>query len=87
MTDIKSFFQELDTEQEKAFRKWARENYEALAHINETWHPSVRDECNKINDELLAKHEQQLADRGDDLTETTRHQLEDEIEYIKDQLV
>ena len=87
MTDIKSFFQELYKAQEEAFRKWARENYEALAHINETWHPSVRDECNKLNDELLAKHEQQLADSGDDLTETTRHQLEDEIEYIKDQLV
>ena len=87
MTDIKSFFQELDTAQEEAFRKWARENYEALDHINETWHPSVRDECNKINDELLANYEQRLADSGDDLTEATRLQLEDKIEYIKHQLV
>ena len=87
MTDIKSFFQELDTEQEKAFRKWARENYKALDHINETWHPSVRDECNKINDELLTNYEQRLTDSGDDLTEPTRQQLEDKIEYIKNQLV
>ena len=86
MTDIKSFFQELDTEQEKAFRKWARENYEALDHINETWHPSVRDECNKINNELLTKHEQQLAD-GNHLTEHTREHLENVIESIKEQLV
>jgi len=86
MTDIKSFFQELDTEQEKAFRKWARENYEALAHINETWHPSVRDECNKINNELLANYEQQLAD-SDHLTEHTREHLENVIESIKEQLV
>ena len=86
MTDIKSFFQELDTAQEEAFRKWARENYKALDHINETWHPSVRDECNKINDELLANYEQQLADGGH-LTEHTREHLENVIESIKEQLV
>ena len=86
MTDIKEFFQELDTEQEKAFRKWARENYEALDHIKEVWHPSVRDECNKINNELLAKHEHQLA-YSIHLTEHTREHLENVIESIKEQLV
>tara|TARA_R110000824_G_C15140762_1_gene669991 strand:+ start:276 stop:539 length:264 start_codon:yes stop_codon:yes gene_type:complete len=87
MTDINTLFQELSPEQEQAFRKWARENYEALDHIKDIWHPSVRDECNKINNELLANYEQRLADSGDDLTEPTRQQLEDKIEYIKDQLV
>tara|TARA_R110002051_G_scaffold243408_1_gene303437 strand:+ start:82 stop:345 length:264 start_codon:yes stop_codon:yes gene_type:complete len=87
MADINTLFQELSPEQEQAFRKWARENYEALDHIKDIWHPSVRDECNKINNELLANYEQRLADSGDDLTEPTRQQLEDKIEYIKDQLV
>lgn len=87
MIDINTLFQELSPEQEQSFRKWARENYEALEHIKDIWHPSVRDECNKINNELLANYEQRLADSGDDLTEPTRQQLEDKIEYIKDQLV
>ena len=87
MTDINTLFQELSPEQEQAFRKWARENYEALDHIKDIWHPSVRDECNNINNELLAKHEQQLADKWAFLTEPKRQQLEDKIEYIKDQLV
>jgi len=87
MTDINTLFQELSPEQEQAFRKWARENYEALDHIKDIWHPSVRDECNKINNELLANYEQRLADKWAFLTEPTRQQLEDKIEYIKDQLV
>jgi len=87
MIDINTLFQELSPEQEQSFRKWARENYKALEHIKDIWHPSVRDECNKINNELLANYEQRLADSGDDLTEPTRQQLEDKIEYIKDQLV
>ena len=87
MIDINTLFQELSPEQEQSFRKWARENYKALEHIKDMWHPSVRDECNKINNELLANYEQRLADSGDDLTEPTRQQLEDKIEYIKDQLV
>ncbi len=43
------------TKEEEEYREWARENYEALADTNDAWHPVVRDECRKINDEYIKK--------------------------------
>lgn len=44
-------FRELDESEDQEFRKWARENYVPLEDISEHWHPVVRDECAKINNE------------------------------------
>lgn len=44
-------FRELTPEEEKEFRKWARENYQPLTEIKGIWHPVVQDECVKINKE------------------------------------
>jgi hypothetical protein len=42
-------FRELNEEEEKDFRQWARDNYVAHSEINSVWHPTVRDECEIIN--------------------------------------
>jgi hypothetical protein len=42
-------FRELNEEEEKEFRQWARENYTPHSEINSVWHPIVRDECQIIN--------------------------------------
>lgn len=44
-------FRDLNLEEEKEFRQWARENYKPGDEINSVWHPVVRDECEKINQE------------------------------------
>lgn len=45
------FFKQLDSEEEKTFRKWARDNYKVGEPISGVWHPAVQDECVKINTE------------------------------------
>ena len=45
-------FRNLNAEEEKDFRQWARENYVALEPIKGIWHPVVQDECRKINEEV-----------------------------------
>ena len=42
-------FRTLDSKEELEFRQWARDNYEVGTEINTAWHPSVRDECEKMN--------------------------------------
>ena len=54
-------FLELSPNQEEAFRKWARENYKPLNPIKEVWHSSVRDECEKMDQEFKITYEQRLA--------------------------
>ena len=44
-------FRELTSEEEKEFRKWARDNYKPLQPIEGFWHPVIQDECVKINKE------------------------------------
>lgn len=44
-------FRDLDTAEQAAFRKWARENYKPLSPIDGVWHPIVQDECVQINAE------------------------------------
>ena len=45
------FFIKLDDETEKPFREWARENYDPGSEVSGVWHPVVRDECRKMNEE------------------------------------
>lgn len=44
-------FKDLTDEQEKEFREWARNKYVPLHPINLMWHPVVRNECMKINED------------------------------------
>jgi hypothetical protein len=50
-----SFFRKLSKTEEQAFRAWARENYGIAEPISEVWHPVIRDECRKINEEWQQK--------------------------------
>jgi len=42
-------FRKLSPEEEKDFRKWARDNYLPGSAINAVWHPVVRHECEQMN--------------------------------------
>jgi len=44
-------FRTLDESEEKEFRQWARDNYKTGEEIRSIWHPSIQDECGKINQE------------------------------------
>ena len=44
-------FRKLTPKEEKEFRLWARENYKPFTQINGVWHPTVIDECKRINEE------------------------------------
>ena len=45
-----SLYKDLSEEEIKEFREWARINYFPGDIINKSWHPIVREECRKIND-------------------------------------
>jgi hypothetical protein len=45
-------FKNLTPEEEGKFRKWARDNYQPREEVSPVWHWVVRDECDKINEEL-----------------------------------
>lgn len=51
MRKLSLTFRELDKKEEKEFRQWARDNYKKGDEIKPIWHPVVRDECNKINED------------------------------------
>lgn len=70
-----SFFRELDSKEEKDFRKWAHENYDPNKKPDNCWHPVVREEWYKIalmNDALDAEDEFTL----DELEEHARRRNE-----------
>lgn len=48
---MSGFFRDLSAQEETEFRQWARDNYTPGAQVNNLWHPVVRDECAKINQE------------------------------------
>jgi len=52
---MKSLFRDLTDQEIKEFRQWARDNYAIGSAISDVWHPVVRDECHKINDEHLTE--------------------------------
>ena len=45
------FFRELTPAQTEEFKQWARDNYEPGSPISAIWHPVVRAECARINEE------------------------------------
>lgn len=45
-------FRELNNEEEIEFREWAREYYCPLEERSVLWHPVVRDEMRKIDEEV-----------------------------------
>ena len=49
MDKIMTMFRKLNSDEEKEFRAWARENYELYAQISTLWHPIVQLECTKMN--------------------------------------
>jgi hypothetical protein len=51
METIEGIWRVLSPEEEIEFRQWARNNYTKGFTINSIWHPVVRDECNKMNNE------------------------------------
>lgn len=57
-------FRDLGADEEAEFRKWARDNYVAGAEIDLLWHPSVQDECAKMNAEVAADKEPSVDDLG-----------------------
>ena len=40
---------QLNQEEERQFRQWARDNYKPYSPISGVWHPVVQAECVKIN--------------------------------------
>ena len=48
-------FRNLTLSEEVEFKACARENYEPNSNINELWHPVIRKECKKINEEFNLK--------------------------------
>ena len=52
-----SGFRDLTADEVDAFRDWADENYAPHGPINDLWHPVVRERCEAINDEAVARWE------------------------------
>lgn len=46
-----TFFRQLNAEEEKTFREWARLNFDPKKGFSPLWHPVVRDEWKKLQDE------------------------------------
>jgi len=62
-----SIFRDLSFEEETEFRLWARENFKPFSLISSCWHPVVRDECLKMNNEALVKELTEDSNFVDDL--------------------
>ena len=47
-----NYHKDLNESEVKEFRQWARENFDPIDMVPRiTWHPVVRDECNKMLEE------------------------------------
>ena len=46
------FFRKLTVKEEKRFRRWARKNWKPGDEVNPVWHPVVRDEIEKMQNEV-----------------------------------
>jgi hypothetical protein len=47
-----NLFRELNEEEVKEFKQWARDNYVLGTDINTVYHPVVQEECALMNEEL-----------------------------------
>lgn len=45
------FFRKLDSGEQNEFRQWARDNWMPNTEPSELWHPVVRDEWRKLDEE------------------------------------
>jgi hypothetical protein len=45
-------FRDLTNKEAQEYRDWARTYYEVHTYIPSIWHPIVRDECERMNDEI-----------------------------------
>jgi len=50
-----SLYRKLSIEEVKEFKQWSRDNYIPFTKINSAWHPIIKEECEKINEENLNK--------------------------------
>jgi hypothetical protein len=50
-------YKKLTEEEEIEYREWARETYTPLTEIHTVWHPVIKDECNRMNEEII-RHQQ-----------------------------
>ena len=55
-----SLFRVLTGAEEQEFREWARETHKPGSIVNPLWHPTVRDECFKIDSEWALECANQL---------------------------
>lgn len=46
---VGSLFKSLSKDEEKNYRKWARDNYTPIENIPGIWHPVIQDECVRMN--------------------------------------
>jgi len=46
-----NLFKTLSDEEQKEYRKWARENYKPYEPIKGVWHPIAQAECVRMNEE------------------------------------
>lgn len=46
-----NLYRELSADEEREFRKWARDNYQPLSDISGLWHPVIQLECQQMNRE------------------------------------
>ena len=46
-----NLFKTLSDEEQKEYRKWARENYVVYEPIKGIWHPIAQEECVRMNAE------------------------------------
>jgi GH15 family glucan-1,4-alpha-glucosidase len=60
---MKNRYRNLTHEEEKDFRRWARENWEIGSKVIPIWHPIVRQECAKMLDEDITANIE-LSDDG-----------------------
>jgi hypothetical protein len=55
-------YRDLTKDEEQEFRVWARQNFKAGDHVNELWHPIVKDECRLIDAYDTASDRPDIAD-------------------------
>lgn len=46
-----SFFRSLDDQEVNEFKQWARDNHKPGDTIQGIWHPVIREECQRIDQE------------------------------------
>jgi len=48
-------FRELNDDEVNQFKQWARDNYVLGTEVSKLWHPVVREECERMEQEAYAR--------------------------------